>query len=134
MGFVNVLHEAEQAGVKVEAVNGELVIEAKANLKSWIPKLRLYKTEILAHLSGEPIEPDSDPAPPIAGYTPFPVHTLPGVVGEFATAAAAAIGCDPSFIRSWPLRMFCKKFSAMGPGLVGPLWPRAGTGADQNPG
>lgn len=39
----------------------------------------------------------STPAP-IAPYKPFPVEALPGVVGEFVCAAAAAIGCDPSFI------------------------------------
>ena len=29
---------------------------------------------------------------------PFPVAALPGVVGEYVCAAAAAIGCDPSYI------------------------------------
>jgi hypothetical protein len=29
-------------------------------------------------------------------YRPFPVDLLPGVVGQFTTEAAAAIGCDPA--------------------------------------
>lgn len=31
-------------------------------------------------------------------YKSFPIHTLPGVVGEFVEASATAIGCDPSFV------------------------------------
>lgn len=32
------------------------------------------------------------------GYKPFPIATLPAVVGDYVEAAATAIGCDPSFI------------------------------------
>lgn len=31
-------------------------------------------------------------------YKPFPVHTLPGLVGDYVQAASKAIGCDASFI------------------------------------
>ncbi|MCC7085286.1 MAG: DUF3987 domain-containing protein [Pirellulales bacterium] len=34
----------------------------------------------------------------IAPYVPFPVEVLPGIVGTFVAEAAAAIGCDASFV------------------------------------
>jgi hypothetical protein len=99
MDALALLAEARAAGLRIEAVDGELQIEAKPSQRRWLDKLRPHKAAILAHLAGEPIEPDPEPAPAtVAPYKPFPVHTLPGAVGEFAAAAAAAIGCDLSFI------------------------------------
>ncbi len=34
----------------------------------------------------------------VDAYSPFPIHTLPGIVGRFVAAASTAIGCDASFI------------------------------------
>lgn len=99
MDAIALLSEARAAGLRIEAIDGELQIEAKPSQRRWVDKLRPHKAAILAHLNGEPIETDPETAPAtVAPYKPFPVHTLPGAVGAFVTAAAEAIGCDPSFI------------------------------------
>jgi DNA polymerase I-like protein with 3'-5' exonuclease and polymerase domains len=35
---------------------------------------------------------------PLPEYVPFPLHTLPPIVGELAQCAAEAIGCDPALV------------------------------------
>lgn len=103
MDAVTLLRDAAAAGVNIEVVDGDLVIEAKASKRRWLDQLRPHKAAILAHLSGEP-SPELDETSEISSngavtaYMPFPTHTLPGPVGEFVVAAAKAIGCDPSFI------------------------------------
>lgn len=55
--------------------------------------------EIRAEIEGlvrlEEPEPADEPAVP---WTPFPVHVLPDVVGNFIAEAAHAIGVDPAYI------------------------------------
>ena len=42
--------------------------------------------------------PPADPAPPPAAFVPFPVDALPEPAAGFVAAAAAAIGCDPTYV------------------------------------
>lgn len=99
MDVVKLLAEAEQSGVKIEVVDGDLQIEANRSKKHWLEKLRPHKQEILSHLNGEPTDEEIGEAPKQAEhYKPFPVHCLPAIVGKFVGAASKAIGCDPAFI------------------------------------
>ncbi len=99
MGVVDLLNEAKKSGVKIEVVDGELQIEAKASKKHWLDKLRPHKQEILSFLIGEPTAEEIG-EPPIQAeqYKPFPIHTLPKPVAKYVNAAAKSIGCDSSFI------------------------------------
>ncbi len=102
MDVVNLLADARKDGVKIEAIDGELQIEATASKKHWLAKLRPHKAEILDILqsvSTEVPEPaESEASVGVDMYAPFPTHTLPGPVGDYVLAAATAIGCDPSFV------------------------------------
>ena len=97
MDIMNLL-AARKDGVKVELVDGELQIEAPRSRKHCLAQLKTHKAAILAHVNGDPIGPDHNLPVQLTRYQPFPVHTLPGPVGAFVVAAAAAIGCDPMFI------------------------------------
>ena len=57
--------------------------------------VRKLPTPAKPHISQEA---DSPPPREIIPAKPFPVHVLPGAVGEFVREAAAAIGCDVSFV------------------------------------
>jgi len=104
MDVITLLDDAKKAGVTVEVVSGDLLIEAPRSEKHWLDKLQPYKQEILSHFSGDPSseEVGEPPQECIERYQSFPDHTLPGPVGDFVRAAAEAIGCDFSYI-SLPL-------------------------------
>lgn len=97
MDVVKLIEDARQAGVVIELVDGDLVIEAKAKLRGWVSKLRPHKAEIVRLLQGDEPEPDP-PAPAAEPYQDFPVDALPGPVRGLVVAGSKAIGCDPSFV------------------------------------
>ena len=102
MDVVRLLADAKKDGVKIEAIDRELRIEAAASKKHWLDKLRPHKAELLDILQGASTQIDDaaeleEPITTIA-YQDFPTHTLPSPVGDYVRAAAKAIGCDESFI------------------------------------
>ena len=99
MDVAALVTEAEADGVTFRAVDNQLRIGTPESKEHWQDRLNPHRPEILAHLNGE-ASADDAPEPPqrIERYRPFPVHTLPGPVREYASASAEAIGCDPSFV------------------------------------
>jgi hypothetical protein len=98
MDLTALIADAEANGVTFKVVNDQLRIGTPKSQEHWQDKLEPHRGEILAHLSGEPMNDDDDElCSPIAAM-PFPVNCLPGVVGAYIVAAAKAIGCDTAFI------------------------------------
>lgn len=99
MDAVTLLKEARADGVSIEAIDGDLLIEATKDKKHWLETIRPHKQAILAHLNGgSPHDNhDDDLVPPITAL-PFPIHCLPDAIGDFIAAASKAIGCNPAFI------------------------------------
>ncbi len=99
MDIVKLLKDAKKDGVKIDLIEGELQIEATADKKHWLGKLRPHKQEILSHLIGEPTDGEIDePVRQVDKYRPFPTSALPAQVEGYVSAASKAIGCDPSFV------------------------------------
>jgi len=99
MDVVELIAEARKDGVKIEVVGSDLQIEAKQSQKHWLTKLRQYKQEIVAHLSGEPTAEEIGELPPQAElFRPFPTAVLPQPICGFITAGAKAIGCDETYL------------------------------------
>ena len=97
MDVLKLLDDARKAGVAIELIDGDLMIEAKARNRGWVNKLRPHKAQIIRLLQGEDNEPEP-PAPAAEPYQPFPVDALPEPARGLAVAGGLAIGCDPSFI------------------------------------
>ncbi|MCO6044144.1 YfjI family protein [Aeoliella sp. ICT_H6.2] len=100
MDIVKLLKEAEADGVRLRVVQDELKVGVPAGKEHWLDKLAPHKEAILRHIQGEPAEAELPPAEPpdVLRYLPFPIDALPPVVGDYVSAAATAIGCDPSFV------------------------------------
>ncbi|MEQ8211042.1 MAG: DUF3987 domain-containing protein [Lacipirellulaceae bacterium] len=114
MDVIELIEQAEADGVKLQASGGQLQIEAPKSKRHWLEKLSPLKSELVAHLDGNGNTSSPEPEEvslPLPAYEPFPVNTLPAVVADYVKAAAAAIGCDASFVA---LPLLCSLARAIG--------------------
>ena len=101
MKVFDILNAARADSVIVNLIDGEIEISPPEGKGFWIDRLLPWEQELRDCLEGVALsEPTGSAELNVSGvsYLPFPIHTLPKVVGEYVGAAADAIGCDPSYI------------------------------------
>lgn len=94
----------DSAGVQMARLPYEVTDDSGRDVRDYIADGGsvddlLASGDVLA--ASDPVVTDTDDVPrpdPPPTWTPFPTDVLPDPVGQYVNEAAAAIGCDPSFV------------------------------------